>query len=507
MKTNRHDDANGAQGLTVIDNTDRSPPASDAAEQHVLACCLLDAGATLARCQREKIVAKSFWNPVHATVFQTLVDLQTAGQPIVLEVLVEELQRRKTLEAIGGMPTLLRVTGGIPTTLHAGYFIEQLVEKWMLRKFITAGTEVIEEAYAFTGGIEEFTGRHALRLQRLADFVQRRLRAGQKEEAREAQAAADKILAGHVDKSRQLVLGLAHSDSVMLPFDVNNEDWFNVIAGPPSGGKSSLMRQIVGVNCRSEKRFAVFLLETGKRRWLWALAASLAQVDLRTMLEEPGRALKEKIELWKKWNAEVAGWMEERLWVFDDIYFFEDIERTVRELDRAERDRDLAAGVPPDKARGLDGIVVDYLQLMAIREKIRQREEQVAYMSKGMKRLLKSLNISGFIGAQLNRKPRDEERRPRLSDLRESGAIEQDADRVLLLHTPAEDRSGASQAGRDIVEVELIQAKSRNGPANIATNLVFFRRQTRFIDSTQKGDVRPGALKPAGGYKREGESS
>lgn len=507
MKTRHHDDARGSQGLTVIDNTDRSPPESDAAEKHVLACCLMDGGATLARCQREKIVPKSFYNPGHELIFQTLLDLQAAGQPIVFEVLVEELQRRKQLEAIGGMATLLLITRDIPTTLHAGYFIEQLVEKWMLRKFITAGTEVIEEAYAFTGGIEEFTGRHALRLQRLADFVQRRLRAGQKEEAKEAQAAAEKILAGQIDKSRQLVFGLSHSDQVMLPFDVNNEDWFNVIAGPPSGGKSSLMRQIVGVNCRREKRFAVFLLETSKRRWIWALSASIAQVDLRQMLEEPARALPGKIELWRKWNAEIAGWMEERLWVFDDIYFFEDIERTVRELDRAERDRDLAAGIPPEKARGLDGIVVDYLQLMAIREKIRQREEQVAYMSKGMKRLLKSLNLSGFIGAQLNRKPRDEERRPRLSDLRESGAIEQDADRVELLHTPTDDRSGAPQGGRDIVEVELIQAKSRNGPANIATNLVFFKRQTRFMDSTQKGDVRPGAPKPAAGYKREGEAS
>lgn len=493
-------------GLTVISGATDEIPFSLEAEEHVLACCFIDDGITISRCLREKITAKTFYTAACALIFQTLVELQQAGRPTSLEVFAEEIRSRKLLEAVGGFAYLMQITAKIPTTAHAGFFIEKLIEKWVLRKMLAAAAELKESCLAYTGGLEDLTGKHALRMQRWADFVLRRQRPGQKEEAKQAEKAAADIIAGKVDKSRQLFLGLPHCDEVMLPFDVHNEDWFNVVAGPPSGGKSSLMRQLVSVNCRRQKRFAVFILETGKRRWLWALAASLAHVNLRSVLEEPDRVPKEKIELWKKWNAEIAGWMEERLWVFEDIYYFEDIERTVRELDRAERERDLAAGVPPERVRGLDGIVVDYLQLMAIREKIRQREEQVAYLSRGMKKMLKNLNISGFIGAQLNRKARDEDRRPRLSDLRESGAIEQDADRVLLLHTPADDRNGVTQGGRDVIEVELTQAKSRNGPANIATSLVFFRPQTRFADGARKGDVRPGAPKPADGYKRDGGS-
>lgn len=494
------------------DDAPREMPASAEAEEQVLACCLIDGGITLARCLQGKLTPDAFYWPANALVFEALVEMGKRQLPITLEVLAEELSTMKVFEQVGGMPYLIQITGKIPTTAHAGYFIEKVREKFVLRKLIRCGTDLIEKTYQFTGGLDEFVGRHTLRLQRWADFVTRLGRPGQEEDAAAARLAALDIQAGKIDKSRQLERGLPYADEMFLPYDVANEDWLVIIAGGPSSGKSSRLREIVGHNCRNvekegvttHKRFAVFLLETGSRRWRWALAANLAHVNLRMVLEEPARMLPGELKRWNDWNDEITRWAGERLWVYDDIYFFEDIERTVRELDRSLREKDLAAGIPPEKARGLDGVVIDYLQLMSIREKIRMREEQVAYMSKGCKRLGKTLNVTVCAGAQISRKSRDEERRPRLSDLRESGAIEQDADAVEILYVPACDKSGVAQTGeRSVVEMELISAKRRNGPANIAVDVLFHRTQTRFADATRKGDPRPGAPMPKDGYKRE----
>lgn len=484
----------------------RELPVSAEAEMHVIGCCLLDDGVTLARCLREKISPDSFYSAEQRLVFQVLVDMQRDGKPITLEVLIQEMIERKTLEAIGGMPRLVQIAGVTTTTANAAYFIQLLREKWLLRKFIAAGQEMIEQAFNFDGDLEDFAAKHALKLQRAADFVARCNRPAAADEARAAREVLESILAGNVDKSRRLTIGTPYLDQVFLPWDVKNEDWYVIIAGVPSGGKSSFARQAVGANCNLGKRAVVFLLETSKRRWLWALAATMAHVNLREILEAPDRVPADHLRRFREWEAAVTSWVGERLWIFDDVFHVEDMERIVREIDRDVRAKESAQpGADLAKVRGLDLALIDYLQLAATREKIRMREEYVAHMSRTLKRLFKSVDITGLVLSQFNRDSRKEERRPRLSDLRESGAIEQDADGALLLHTPPTDKSGVAQTGeRSIHEIELIQAKRRNGPANLAVDLLFHKTHTRFEDAVRKGDVRPGAPKPKDGYKREG---
>lgn len=481
-------------------------PCSQEAEEHVLGACFLDEGAALGRCIREKITADAFYFPNNAKLFQLLLELAQADRPIALEVVAEELRSRGELEQIGGFPFLMQI-GRVPTTAHFGFFIEKVREKWVLRKLRHYGLELVEQIDEFHSGLDDLVSKHALRVQRVADFVTRLNHPGQAEEAAAASAAASEILAGKIDTTRRLTFGLPFADQTFLPMDVRNEDWLVIVGAGPSGGKSSVMRFSTAANCRRKKRGAVFLLETGKRRWLWSLAAGMAKVELREMMENPARALPGSIEAWKKANDEVTGWVGERLFVFDDLFFIEDIERSVREIDRTLREQDLAEGVDPASARGLDFVVIDYLQLMNTREKIRVREEMVSYLTRSCKRLFKSLDVSGMVAAQINRKAREEGRRPKLSDLRESGAIEQDADRVVFVHTPPNDRNGIAQTGdRAIDEVELVQAKSRNGPRDVAIDVLFFKRQARYEDAPRKGDPRPGEPKPAGGYKREGQS-
>lgn len=482
----------------------RTPPASAEAEEHVLACCLLDGSTTIARCLREKITPESFYLPANKLIFEVIAELHAKNHVVNLEMLAEELKTRRQLEVVGGFAYLMQVTSKIPTTSHAGYFIQTVREKWVLRRLVTLGTDLVEKTYDFTGGLEDFVSRHALRLQRLAGFVTRQGKPSQQEDAQLARTAAHEILAGKVDHSHRLSFGLPWADKNFLPIDVKNEDWFTIIGAGPSGGKSSVMRFAAGANCRKKKRGAVFLLETGKRRWLWSLAAGLAKVNFRDMLDDPKRAFPKDVASWIAADDEVTAWVGERLFVYDDLFFIEDIERQIREVDRTLRDADLAAGVPAEEVRGLDFVVIDYLQLMTTREKIRVRQEIVSHLARRCKMIFKTMDIAGLVAAQINRNARDEGRRPKLSDLRESGAIEQDSDRVIFVHTPTEDKAGVAQTGeRSIDEVELIQAKSRNGPKEIVVDVLFHKKQARYEDAVRPGDARPGMPKPEGGYRRE----
>lgn len=483
----------------------RALPFSAEAEGHVLACCLLDGASSIERCLREKLTPDAFHGPAHRAVFEVISDMHQKAQPVAIDTVVEELATRKLLEGIGGVNFLMDLTREIPTTAHLGFFISKVREQWVLRKMILLGTDLVEKAHDFTGGLEDFVSRHTLRMQRWAGFVTRQGKATQKEEAEKARDDLHSILAGKVDHSRRLTCGLPWLDKNFLPLDVKCEDWLIIVGAAPSQGKSTLMRFMAKENLKAEKRGAVFLLETGRTRWIWAMAAAISKVEFRQLLDKPLSGFPQHVADFKAAVDLVTSWCGERLFVFDDLVYIEDIERQVRETDRALREKDLAAGIAPEKARGLDFVIIDYLQLMATREKIRVREEIVSHMVRTCQRLFKQLDICGLVASQLNRKARDEDRRPKLSDLRESGAIEQDAVRVWLLHTPPNDSAGIPQTGeRSIDEIEVIQAKSRNGPRDIICDLLFYKKQARYEEGARKGDVRPGAPKPAAGYKREG---
>ena len=121
----------------------REMPASEEAEQHVLACCLLDGSDTISRCLEARVSAESFYWPANQILFQAILELYQKGQPVNMEVLAEELTTRRVLDQIGGFPYLMQVTGKIPTTAHAGYFIEKVREKHLLRELIKTATGAV----------------------------------------------------------------------------------------------------------------------------------------------------------------------------------------------------------------------------------------------------------------------------------------------------------------------------------------------------------------------------
>lgn len=485
----------------------RVPPNAGVAEEQLLGGVLIDGGQALARCVKAGLVPAAFWAPANRVIFEVLQDVARRELPLDLAVLHEELKLRDQLEAVGGWAYLLRVSQRVPTTANFGYFLERVRDAWLLREFITGATEAVEACYGYTGpNVAPHLAPHVLRLQRLIDFADRTSRGPEdlRERMRKRLARTRLMVAGKVDTSRTLTTGDAFMDGIFLPFDVEEEDWLVIVGGPPSGGKSSWMREVALANIRAGKFGLVFILETGMR-WLEQAAASRARVNLRKRTEW----LPDMLARYEAAYAELDGFVADgRLMVVDDVFTVEGVERVAREVNRTLRERQIAAGVPEDKARGLDFIVVDYLQLLGTQADQGgrwTREQVVSHCSRRLKiNILKSLHIVGFIGAQVNRKGREDPAKvPTLVDLRESGAIEQDADRVVFVHTPPVNKAGMPQTGdQPTDEVELHQRKSRNGPRDVSVGVLFEKQYTRYHPREDRPTARPGLPKPSGGYGR-----
>jgi replicative DNA helicase len=500
----------------LVEGLGRTLPHSLEAEEFLLSSCLCDGAASVARALRSGIRPESFYDSKHGLLFATLAEMSAKNIPVAAATLAEELKANQQLDQVGGYAFITQISRAVPTTAEAGYFIDRVFEFSMLRAQIRDCSEAVEACHAYSGNLDKLLSGQALRLMRRADYLARRAQAPLRERLEARLVATLAAAAGQVDRSRWVYTGLPRLDTEIGAFDVRREHWLNIIAGPPSGGKSSFMRAIAVHNVVAhKKRFAVFLLETGLM-WVEAAAATLAQVPLNAIVE--GQAPRDHVARYEQQYRELVALADDRLFVFDDIYFVEDIERKVRELDRTLRERDLAAAalLPEGEGRtqaeaaahGLDGVVVDYLQIVPTRENLRgHREQIVAHVSMQLKRLFKSLNVPGFVGAQINRAAREDgAKAPTLAALRESGAIEQDADAVIFVHTPPTTRAGVEQGGHNSVdEVEIVQRKRRNGRKDVAHGILFTKAQTRYEERQgEAGPVRPGAPKPVQGYKRPG---
>lgn len=512
-KTEEYPQQRRAKNFRVLEGKHRELPFSHEAEEYLISCCLLDGVDVVNRAYRGGIRGGSFYVTAHGIIFEHLQAMVAKGIPIDVSTCAEELKKSQQFDLVGGYSFLTQVSSKIPTTAQATYFIETVFALSMRRAQIRDCEHALEECHESKDELEELLARQALQLQRRADYVSRRktkpLRERMSQRLEQTLAAA----AGNVDRSRWIHTGFPGLDAAIGPWDVRREHWYNIIAGPPGGGKSSFMRHIALHNVVArEKRFAIFLLETGLM-WTESAAATLADVPLREIIE--GTAPQDMVDRYATEYRALMAIAEDRLFVFDDIYFVEDIERKVRELDRTLRDKELAAAaqiLDPDQrakaeasAHGLDGVVIDYLQLVPTRQNFRgQREQVVSHVSREMKLMAKRLDVPFFVGAQINRAGReDSSKPPTLAALRESGAIEQDADSVNFVHTPPTNKAGVEQNGTQSTdEVEIVQRKRRNGEAGVAHGLLFHKARTRYEEPHNERSVKPGTPKRAGGYKR-----
>ena len=219
---------------------DRSPPYSTEAEEHVIACCLLDGSDTVARCLEARLAGDCFYVPANRLLFEVIIELYQKSTPVTLEVLAEELKTRRQLEAVGGFAYLMQVTNKIPTTAHAGYFIEKVREKHLLRELIKVATGAVEQAYSFSGGLEEFVDKVE---QDLFKVTQDRV-SDSAQELKESIKEANTVIAKLLMKKGELTgVTSGFKDLDAMTFGFQRQEMI-IIAARPSMGKTSFALNI-----------------------------------------------------------------------------------------------------------------------------------------------------------------------------------------------------------------------------------------------------------------------
>jgi replicative DNA helicase len=416
------------------------------------------------RAALKKLGASAFYVAANRLIFDKLVDLYNKGTPIDLAVLAEELKTTQQLEQVGGYAYLTQISGRIPTTAQAPYFIEKIRELYLLRELIKVASTAVENCYNYQGGLEEFIDKteqelFAVTQDRISDAAK-----SMKGPVTEAMSVITKMM---MKKGELTGVSSGFKDLDEYTFGFQRQEMI-ILAARPSMGKTSLALNFAEAAAMPKRGPGVTVL-------VFSLEMSAAQLALR-MLCSRARV---NMKLLRDGLLSKHGDEQQRLLQAADeftkspIFLDDSSHLTIMEL-RAKARR-LHARSP------LGFVVVDYLQLLAPTDSKTPREQQVAEISRGLKALAKELNVPVLVLSQLNRSAEKENRTPKLSDLRESGSIEQDADVVLMLARP-KDADEKFQVASD--SAELIVAKQRNGPVG-ELKLTFLRDITRFENFTQ----------------------
>jgi len=437
----------------------RSLPHSLEAEEYLLSCCLLDGADVLSRCLEARIKPESFYDPKHGIIYERLIELYNRQAPIDVSVVAEELKTSRQLDQIGGYAFLSQVSSRIPTTAQATYFIEKVREQALLREIIRSATGAVEDCYGFSGGIDEFVDQIE---SKIFSVTQNRVSESAKQ-MREPTREAMNVITKMMMKKGELTgisSGFKDLDQMMWGFQKTE---MIVLAARPSMGKTSLALNFAEAAALPKKgppsAVLIFSLEMGASQLALRMLCSRARVNMKLLRD----GLLSK-------NGEEQNRLLEAADEFSKSPIFIDDSSSISIMQLRAKARRIHSRTP------LGFIVVDYLQLLSPTDPKVPREQQVAEASRGLKAIAKELDVPVLVLSQLNRASEKDNRTPKLSDLRESGSIEQDADVVLMLARPR-DADEKFQVAAD--SAELIVAKQRNGPVG-ELKLTFLRDITRF---------------------------
>lgn len=422
----------------------RQPPQDNAAEMSVLGGMLLskDAIADVL----ERLRPGDFYKPAHQNVYDAILDLYGRGEPADAVTVAAELDRRGLLRRIGGAPYLHTLISTVPTAANAGYYAGIVAEKALLRRLVEAGTRVVQYGYAGAEGadVAEIVDRAQAEIYDVAEG-----RASEDFVALEdlLQPTMDEIdaIASQGGLSRGVPTGFIELDEVTNGLHPGQ---MIVIAARPGMGKSTLGLDFLR-SCSIKNRMTsvIFSLEMSKSEIVMRLLSAEARIKLADM-----RSGRMSDDDWTKLARRMSEISEAPLFIDDSPnLMMMEIRAKARRL---------------KQKHNLSLIVIDYLQLMTSGKKVESRQQEVSEFSRQLKLLAKELEVPVVAMSQLNRGPEQRtDKKPMLSDLRESGAIEQDADMVILLHRPDAFERDDPRGG----EADLILAKHRNGPTKTVT--------------------------------------
>ncbi|MEN6536676.1 MAG: DnaB-like helicase C-terminal domain-containing protein, partial [Bryobacteraceae bacterium] len=402
----------------------RTPPHSIEAEESLLACCLIDSGDTLTLARTSGVTAESFYEPAHRVVFESLCSMELSARPIDEIVLVEELRKKNMLDAVGGLVRLNQITNRTPTSAHRSYFLEQIKTLHGLREIIKASTSAIEKAYQFQGAPADLVTE-------LNNVSSSLLSIKEPESYEKSVDQAIEVAKARIEgresaSDGKFITGLPTFDRIA---GRAGRGEMVVVGALPSLGKSALIGQGTLATIRNGHHVAIFNRETGTTDYLMRMAALTSGANPRGLRRELPERQQRFIEELTKLKS------------LDNLHIFR------RESDFGSicaRARQLACSVK------LEAVIIDHIGLVLPPAMGRgaNREREVAAMSNGFKNLAIDLDIPVFVICQLNRLAERDNRPPRRSDLKDSSALEQDADRIWFLHREDVDANGHPQVDR-----------------------------------------------------------
>jgi replicative DNA helicase len=445
---------------------DRKPPFSLEAEVSVLGAMLLDTDA-VARAI-ETIDDTMFYREGHRRLFRAIARMWERGEVVDVVTLTEQLKNAGDFEAVGGTAYLAQLLDAVPTTANLEYHARIVREKAVLRRLIEAATTIIQDTFEAQGEVDELLDQAEQRIFQIAQTHDRKGFVWIKE-----------ILWPTFEKIEQLQ---ANNSSVTgVPTGFHDLDELTagfqpsdliIVAARPSMGKTAFtlnIAQHAAISAR--KPVAFFSLEMGKESLVQRILCAEARVDASRLRR--GRLLDDEYAR----LATAAGYLNTAPIYIDDTPAISVLEMRAKAR-RLKADRE-----------DLGLIVVDYLQLMRGNGRTENRQQEVSEISRGLKALAKELDVPVVALSQLSRAVEQRpDKRPMMSDLRESGAIEQDADVIMFLYRPEYyygpvDKDGNSLEGR----AEAIIGKQRNG-ATGTVNLMFYKEFTRFESFTPRAE-------------------
>ncbi|WP_407345188.1 replicative DNA helicase [Pengzhenrongella phosphoraccumulans] len=439
---------------------DRTPPQDIAAEQSVLGGMMIskDAIADVV----EQLRGTDFYRPAHEAVYDAILDLYGRGEPADAVTVSAELTKRGEMTRIGGAPYLHTLISMVPTAANAGYYAKIVRERAVLRRLVEAGTRIVQLGYATEGGdVDE-----------IVNNAQAEVYAVTEQRSSEDYLRLGDVIGGTVDEIE--AAGHRGDGMVGVPTGFADLDRLTnglhpgqmiVLAARPAIGKSTMGLDIArSASIKHGMASVIFSLEMSRNEITMRLLSAEGSIPLQKMRNGTMGDVE-----WQKLAATMGRISEAPLFIDDSPNMsLMEIRAKCRRL---------------KQKHDLKLVIIDYLQLMSSGKRVESRQQEVSEFSRALKLLAKELEVPVIAISQLNRGAEQRtDKKPAMSDLRESGSIEQDADIVMLLHREDAYERESPRAG----EADLIVAKHRNGPTDVIT-VAFQGHMSRFVDMQSNG--------------------